>query len=91
MFILEKRRLKGDLITVYTFQRWGSAGKVLISLVASSKTHRNAVKLHQGMFRWGARKRLFTQRVSGLWNRLSRRKWSQSKLVRVQGASGGCS
>lgn len=45
LFILEKRRLRRDLITVCTFQRQGSAGKVLISLVTRSRTHGNAVKL----------------------------------------------
>ena len=57
---LEKRRLRGDLIALYSFLRRGSreGGADLFSLGSSDRT-----KLHQGMFGLDIRKHFFTERV----------------------------
>ncbi|KAK4821600.1 hypothetical protein QYF61_025177 [Mycteria americana] len=62
VFSLEKRRLRGDLITVYNFLKGGQR----------SRTQGNGMKLHQGKFRLDIRRRFFTERVIGHWNSLPR-------------------
>ena len=78
---LEKRRLRGDLIVLFSFLRRGSGdgGADLFSLISSDKTHGNGSKLHQGRIRLNIRKHFFTKRgwsntVTGFLER-----WSMSQ------------
>lgn len=70
---LEKRRLRGDPITVHSFLRGVSRGAAarLLSLV-TSRTQGNGMKLHQRRFRLDSRKCCLMERVAGYWSRPSR-------------------
>ena len=78
LFNLEKRRLRGDLITVYKYLKCGRQRDEarLFSAVHGDRTRGNSHKLKHGKFHTNVRKNFFAVRVTEHRNNPPREVWS---------------
>ncbi|XP_059576183.1 uncharacterized protein LOC132247417 [Alligator mississippiensis] len=74
LFSLHKRRLRGDLVTVYKLTRGDqkSLRETLFPLAPPRITRNNGHKLLESRFRLDIRKNYFTVRANRIWNQLPR-------------------
>lgn len=72
LFILEKRRLQGDLIVTFQYLKvaYGKDGEGHFVWECSDRTRENGFKQKERRFRLDIRKKLFVVRVVRHWNRL---------------------
>ncbi|KAF4791521.1 hypothetical protein TURU_129816 [Turdus rufiventris] len=72
LFSLEERRLRCDLITLYSFLKsdCSQVGFGLFHQATTDRTRGHSLKLCQGKYRLDIREKFFTERIIKYWNAL---------------------
>uniref|UniRef100_A0A803KBH9 Reverse transcriptase domain-containing protein n=1 Tax=Xenopus tropicalis TaxID=8364 RepID=A0A803KBH9_XENTR len=72
LFTLEKRRLRGDMITMYKYIRgsYNNLSNVLFTSRSFQRTRGHPLRLEEGRFHLNIRKGFFTVRAVRFWNSL---------------------
>uniref|UniRef100_A0A803K2X2 Reverse transcriptase domain-containing protein n=1 Tax=Xenopus tropicalis TaxID=8364 RepID=A0A803K2X2_XENTR len=72
LFTLEKRRLRGDMITMYKYIKgsYNNLSNVLFTSRSFQRTRGHPLRLEEGRFHLNIRKGFFTVRAVRLWNSL---------------------
>ena len=74
MYSLEKRKLRGNLITLCNYRKEVLTRRVSVfPQMTSHRVQGNGLKLHQGKCKLNSSKDFFTERVVKHWNRLPRK------------------
>ena len=85
LFSLEKRRLLGDLIAAFQYQKgvYKLEGNQLLGRVDNCRTRGNGFKLREGRFRLDVRGKFLTMRVVRCWNSCPERLWMPCPSLEV--------
>jgi len=91
LFILEKKKLQGDLTGAFQYSKgaYKKDGDKRFSRACCNRTRGNGFKLEHGRYRLAVRRKFFTMRVVKHWNRIPREVVNAPSMEIFRVRSGG--